>query len=116
MAAFVVAVATVLHLWAHVVSAPTGACPHGQATQPHDLDHDHDPGDHHDGQAHPDGFVVPAADHEVAAAPGWHPIPPAFRAPLIWHRPAPEGASCRSPPYGHRARARMTRTLEVCRP
>jgi hypothetical protein len=117
VAALVVAVAAVLHLWAHVVSAHTGASSFLLATQSSGLDHDVPcSGDHHDGQAHPDEFVVSPAQYEVVAGPGWHPVSFAFQAPVIWHGPAMVGASCRSPPCGHRARAWVTRTLEVCRP
>lgn len=119
-ATVLVAVVTLLHLWTHAVAADTDASPldHvgcGMHDPGHDPDHDRDPHHHHDSMEHPDGFVVSSGDFDVAAATGWYPVTPTICGAPGGVRRLALGVPCRSPPYGHAARTRMTRTLEVCR-
>jgi hypothetical protein len=122
VATVLVAVATLLHLWTHAVATPEiDASPldHvgcGVPDPGHDHDHDHDPHHHHDSMQHPDGFVISSADHEMAAdSAAWYPVTPAICDAPLGARRLALGVPCRSPPYGHAARSRATRTLEVCR-
>jgi hypothetical protein len=136
VATVLVAMATLLHLWAHAVANPDiDASPLDHVGCPvHDRDegldhdpgdghdhHDHDPGDerdphhHHDSMQHPDGFLVSSGDHEVVAGSTWYPVTPTTCDPPWAARRLALGVPCRSPPYGHAARTQMTHTLEVCR-
>jgi hypothetical protein len=118
--AVVVAVATLLHLWTHVVGTDTEVSPlHHSACRFHDSrqdpDRDRDSNHHHDPQEHPDGFVISCSERDVAAEPAWYPVTPTACEGPCRARGLALGISCRSPSYGHLARMRATHTLEVCR-
>lgn len=121
VATVLVAVATFLHLWTHAVAAHADASPLDHVgCGVHAPGHDHDPhhdrdSHHHDSMEHPDGFVVSSGDYDMAVAATWYPVT-STTCQVPWDaRRLALGVPCRSPPYGHVARSRTTRTLEVCR-
>jgi hypothetical protein len=103
-------IVTVAHLWTHAcapydgsnrLSAPTMESGFGEPER-----------GHHDETAHPKAFTIPTGE-------GVLPAPSTFESDLAL-LPLPTSTQLtsrpgRDPPRGYRARAVLTRTLEICR-
>ncbi|MFB4280250.1 MULTISPECIES: hypothetical protein [unclassified Nonomuraea] len=110
--AAVLGLLTLAHMWSHAVQVADHVTADAlmAASHPgHDHDHDHDD---HGEQAHSHPFVATATN---ADPPGQSNGTAVAVLPADAERDAVPLPMGRAPPGGHRGRAALTRTLEVCR-